>query len=298
VPKPMNSQLTENWLTCWSEQSAARPLAALLVGPAARPHNGQPQAGANDLRPIVMLGQIDSGPEADGDLVLACSLATLGASRLQAESGCLWSRVQAQCRGASLEHDLVCGMAALALVAVRQTRIQLGDPVLVLGNDPWSLLLLQMARLQGASPLLFATPGENRLGAVARQLGADLLLEGSSHAREAIALSPGEAGYRVVFDAIGTERTLSAGLAAARDGGTYVAASLFGPSPASLNVYADLHRRDLEFVPLLPTAPPPHVWTVAVRRCLAWTRSGRIKLDDVLVDGSGWHTRLDRAAAD
>ncbi|MDT0567157.1 2,3-butanediol dehydrogenase [Streptomyces sp. DSM 3412] len=128
----------------------------------------------------------------------------------------------------SLEQAAVFEPAAVALHAVRRAEIRPGETVAVLGLGPIGLLVTQLAARCGAGRVVAAdrSPARRelalRLGAA--ETGADLT--------EVV----GGEGADIVFEAVGSEGTLRAGLAATRRGGRVMFLGLTGT--VSLDAFA------------------------------------------------------------
>jgi D-arabinitol dehydrogenase (NADP+) len=107
---------------------------------------------------------------------------------------------------------------------IERARIKLGDKIAILGAGPIGDLMLQMARLQGATQItqLESNPGRAEL---ARQLGADLVVSNL----EDLQLN----AYDVVIDATGIIPVMNRAIDFARNGGTVL---LFGVPPAGKNI--------------------------------------------------------------
>jgi threonine dehydrogenase-like Zn-dependent dehydrogenase len=191
------------------------------------------------------------------------------------------------------EHILLAGLSALAMKHVRAAEVQIGDAVLVCGHDPWSLLLLQWARLQGASPLVFAGRGSDRLAELASSLGIEGTLKDptSSDISRALKLTYRGAGFAFVFDGLATEQSVSQSLAALRDGGRYVLAGLNPARQIALNAYPDLHRRDLEVMSPMHTPFDADVATM-LRFSLTLIEQGRLRVEGLLDPAFGWRAVL------
>jgi threonine dehydrogenase-like Zn-dependent dehydrogenase len=238
-------------------------------------------------RPLVALGIIDGGGVGTAEPARGYALGFGHAEDVP------WLPVgPIDLQAATPERVLLAGLSVLAMRHVREAQVQIGDPVLVLGTDPWSLLLLQWARLQGASPLVFARRGPEALGRFAAAVGIDAGLSEPtpSDLARAVKLTYRGAGFAVAFDAIGTEPSMTQALSALRDGGRLLLAGL-GPRPfVSLNAYPDLHRRDLQ---MLSAVPPPAGPEFAewFRFSLQLADTGRLQLAGLLDQAYGW--RLD-----
>jgi L-gulonate 5-dehydrogenase len=133
---------------------------------------------------------------------------------------------------------LNCPMAAVEMVGIKP-----GDTVLIIGDGPSSLVMLQLAGLKGAAGVIVAGHREKRLG-IARQLGADFLI--NTHNRqlaEEVELFVMNAAARgnmdscntgpdVVIDAVGKSETFNAAVSiAAKEGRVH----LFGLPEGSLS---------------------------------------------------------------
>jgi threonine dehydrogenase-like Zn-dependent dehydrogenase len=189
----------------------------------------------------------------------------------------------------ALERALLAVLSVLAMRHIREAQLQIGDPVLVLGSDPWSLLLLQWARLQGASPLVLARRGSLVLGEQASffALDAELPDPTPSDLARVVKLTHREAGFAMAIDALGTEQSIALALPALRDGGRYVLAGLTPQPLVSLNAYPDLHRRDLELVSPTQSLPSSEFarW---FRFNLALAEQRRLRIDGLLNSSLGW----------
>jgi 2-desacetyl-2-hydroxyethyl bacteriochlorophyllide A dehydrogenase len=107
---------------------------------------------------------------------------------------------------------------------VERAHIGLADKVAILGAGPIGDLILQIARLQGAThiTLLENNPGRAEL---ARQLGADLVV----NRMEDLQLNT----YDVIIDATGVISVMNRAIDFARHGGTVL---LFGVPPSGMNM--------------------------------------------------------------
>jgi L-iditol 2-dehydrogenase len=103
---------------------------------------------------------------------------------------------------------LNCPMAAVEKVGIHP-----GDDVLIIGDGPSSLIMVQLARLKGAGRIVISGHRERRL-ALAGELGADRVVNAKSEdlvtVLDSLRLSP-----RVVIDAVGTSESFSTALRAA-----------------------------------------------------------------------------------
>jgi threonine dehydrogenase-like Zn-dependent dehydrogenase len=196
-----------------------------------------------------------------------------------------------------IERVLLAGLSVIALKHVHEAGVQIGDPVLVLGADPWSLLLLQWAKLQGGSPLVFASR-ESRLAEYAASVGVDgtLIDPSARDVAQAVSSTYRGAGFAVALDAVATDQSIRQALPALRDGGRYVLAGLDPTRYIQLNAYPDLHRRDLEIVSLMHSRLEPGDVARMFRFSLDLAEQGRLRLSGLLDPALGWRAVLTRHA--
>jgi L-iditol 2-dehydrogenase len=109
---------------------------------------------------------------------------------------------------------------SVALHGVAVADIKGGETALVIGGGMIGLLLLQAARAAGCSQVFVSDVDATRLK-LAAELGADatFLASGASLVEE-IMRRTGDVGVDVVFEAVGREETIAAGIDATRKGGT------------------------------------------------------------------------------
>jgi (R,R)-butanediol dehydrogenase/meso-butanediol dehydrogenase/diacetyl reductase len=129
----------------------------------------------------------------------------------------------------SLKQAAVFEPAAVALHAVRRAGIRAGDTVAVLGLGPIGLLVTQLLARSGTGRVVAADRSPARR-ALARRLGAAEVVE------DELAVAVGGEGADVVFEAVGSEATLRACLAATRRGGRVMFLGLTGT--LSLDAFA------------------------------------------------------------
>ena len=239
------------------------------------------------VRPIVELARVSGGDAETNARESIYAVRFPAANRSGDEAWSAVGRLNLDTVG--VERALLAGLCVLAIKQVRDADVQIGDPVLVLGSDPWSLLLLQWAKLQGASPLVFAARGSRTLADFASAIGIEATLTDPSprDIAGAAKLTFSGAGFAVAFDAIATEQSMAQALSAVRDGGRYVLTGL-APSPfITLNAYPDLHRRDLEIV-----APTHSLIDVEVERLFRFSLDAadqkKLRLDGLLDPALGW----------
>jgi (R,R)-butanediol dehydrogenase / meso-butanediol dehydrogenase / diacetyl reductase len=106
------------------------------------------------------------------------------------------------------EAAAMCEPSAVAVHAIRRSRVRVGDSVGVIGAGPIGLLVSQVARAAGASLVMVSEPTPGRKTA-AQRVGCDAVFDPSEQdvEGEMVALTGG-IGPDVVFDCAGIKGTL------------------------------------------------------------------------------------------
>ncbi len=131
--------------------------------------------------------------------------------------------------------------ADFALGAVRDGNVRVGDAVAVFGQGAIGLMVVQLVRLSGASPVIAVEPVKSRRE-LALRLGADLALDPyACDAGLEIRKATSRRGADVVIDYSGDIKAMQDALRAVAYGGTVVAGSFPAPYPAGLDFGAESH---------------------------------------------------------
>jgi 2-desacetyl-2-hydroxyethyl bacteriochlorophyllide A dehydrogenase len=138
-------------------------------------------------------------------------------------------------------------LASIALQGVRKARIELGEPVAVLGAGLIGLLALQLARLQGALPAISIDQDASRL-AYARQSGADILLTTGDDLLPQLAQQVEGDGAAVVIEATGHPAAILTALDIARPLGRVVLLGSTRGETDHVNFYRDVHKKGLTLI--------------------------------------------------
>lgn len=109
--------------------------------------------------------------------------------------------------------------ASVAMHAIRRSRLAVGDVACVVGCGPIGLMVIQAARLGGASHIVAVEPNPAR-HALARSLGADVTVAPGDELRAAV--NELTAGLRadIAFDCAGIPQTLQQSVDMVRQGGS------------------------------------------------------------------------------
>jgi len=117
--------------------------------------------------------------------------------------------------------------AAVAVHAVRQSELRIGDSVAVFGTGPIGLLVIQAAKAAGASKVIAVEVSPERRE-IAKQVGAHMVINPSEvDAVEAIKNATDGIGVDVAFEVAGIEPTIQAAIQAARAEGNVVNISIW-----------------------------------------------------------------------
>lgn len=187
-------------------------------------------------------------------------------------------------------HALFVSLGAVALVALHDARIKLGDHVAVVGLGAIGLLLVQMARLAGAARITAIEPvaGRRELGL---QLGADEVLDPrvtEDGVGAAVKRSAGR-GVDAAIETSGHTAGLHDAIAAAGLGGTVVTVGFYQGGAPDLRLGEEWHHNRLDMVSSMGAWGAPH------RAYPAWERervmrtvvdllaSGRVQVDPLPV---------------
>lgn len=119
----------------------------------------------------------------------------------------------------SFEEAAMIEPAGVGMHAARITPIDVNDVVIVIGAGQIGLLTMQGARIKGAGTIVVMDVKEDRL-AFAKQMGADVAIHsGAGDPAEELRRAIGRPDADVVFEAVGLENTVAAGIRLTRLGG-------------------------------------------------------------------------------
>ena len=162
----------------------------------------------------------------------------------------------------------LCEPCSVAVHAVRESRLRLGDTAVVLGAGPIGMFCLQVARAAGAASVIVSEPAPARKDA-ALALGADAVIDPTEEdvVERAVELTGGR-GPDVVFDCAGAGSTLDQGLSMVRRDGQVVLVALAWEPTSVLPV--DWIAREVNLRASFTALP--HEWPIA----LELMRTGKV----------------------
>lgn len=143
------------------------------------------------------------------------------------------------------EEAVFFNLGAISLQGVRKARIELGEATLVLGQGLIGLLALQLAKLNGALPVIAADLTDSRLE-LAKSIGADITLnpEDTDFSEQLNAVTDGN-GPVVVIEATGHPDAISTALDVAGWGARLVLLASTRGETSKVNFYRDVHKKGL-----------------------------------------------------
>ncbi|MFB9329263.1 2,3-butanediol dehydrogenase [Paenibacillus aurantiacus] len=128
--------------------------------------------------------------------------------------------------GMSLELGALVEPTAVAVHAVRQSRLKLGDRAAIFGAGPIGLLLLQAVKAAGASEIFVVEVSEERRTKAA-ELGATHVVNPLETDAAAFIREMTGGGVEVAYDAAGVQATFQSGVYAVRPGGEFKIVSVW-----------------------------------------------------------------------
>lgn len=187
-------------------------------------------------------------------------------------------------------------LLTIALQGIRRARVEIGEPVAILGAGLIGLLAAQCARLNGAAPVVTIDPQTKR-HAFARQSGADATVAALDESLpHALAAQCGPAGPPVVIEATGHPEAIVTAMQIAAPGGRVVLLGSTRGETEQVNFYRDVHRKGLAVIGAHNIARPlyesqPGCWTQtddnrAIMRLLSL---GRLQVEHLITHRFAWH---------
>lgn len=141
------------------------------------------------------------------------------------------------------DEALVCiDPALVALTAMREGNVRLGEAVAIFGMGAIGLLAVQMAKLSGASLVVAVEPIPLR-AELARHYGADIILDPAAEPDVGLAIrrATGMDGVDIAIETSGSYRALHHAIRATRYGGTIVPVAWYHGGATDLNLGEEWH---------------------------------------------------------
>jgi L-iditol 2-dehydrogenase len=186
-------------------------------------------------------------------------------------------------------------LAAIALQGVRKARVELGEPVAVIGAGLIGLLALQLARLNGGLPVVSVDTDERRL-AFAQAVDADETVTVSADLHATVSSLCNGTGATVVIEATGHPEAILTAFDLARPGGRVVLLGSTRGETEQVNFYRDVHKKGLTVIGAHNSARPaveshPGWWIAQddQRVALKLLALGRLKVRPLITHQFAWH---------
>lgn len=145
--------------------------------------------------------------------------------------------------GIDMEQAAFFILAHTAMLGIRRTKIQLGEPVVVLGQGMVGAFAAQLAKLSGATPVIVTDLDDKRLG-YAKAMGVHHAINTKSNPEELTKLIDdlGMGGVPVVIEATGARQPLEQAAEIVSEGGRIMMLStVFGDKVP--NIYENLFTK-------------------------------------------------------
>jgi 2-desacetyl-2-hydroxyethyl bacteriochlorophyllide A dehydrogenase len=156
------------------------------------------------------------------------------------------------------ERGLFVSLAAVALVALHDARMKLGDHIAIAGLGAIGLLLAQMARLAGAGRITVVDPVASRRD-LARAQGADEALDPrEAHGGDTAYWRRGDRGADVSVETSGSTGALHDAIAMAGLGGRVVTVGFYQGGAPELRLGEEWHHNRLDMVSSMGAWAAPH----------------------------------------
>jgi 2-desacetyl-2-hydroxyethyl bacteriochlorophyllide A dehydrogenase len=185
------------------------------------------------------------------------------------------------------ERALFISLAAVALQAVHDAEMKLGDAVSVHGLGTIGLLTVQMCRLEGIQNVFAVDPDPGRRK-LAEGLGASHVLDPTEEPQVGLQIRERNQGHGVdvAIEVSGSDRGLQGALEAAGLGATVVAAGFYQGGAANVRLGEEFHHNRLSLIASIGAWGAPHrkapLWN---RRRVMDTATRLLYTDRVSIDG-------------
>jgi 2-desacetyl-2-hydroxyethyl bacteriochlorophyllide A dehydrogenase len=178
-------------------------------------------------------------------------------------------------KGLSFEQAAFIEPLSCAVHGIDRARIHTGDTVVILGGGTVGLLLLQLARISGASRVFVVEPLKWKRD-IATQVGADKVIDpGEVNVFEVIKELT-DVGADVVIECVGRPETVAMSFELARRGGTV---ELFGVCPIGIKVPFEPNSVYFKELTIVGSYVNPHTFD----RSVALLASNRVSIDHFLI---------------
>lgn len=185
----------------------------------------------------------------------------------------------------SFEQGALVEPAAVAVYAVLQSGLKIGQSCVIFGAGPIGLLCVQAAIAAGATTVVVVDVAEKRLEK-ALSIGASYAINGKSENIPQQVRDLTNGGADIFLDAAGVQATFDGGLASLKNGGTAVLVALFG-KPVSHDAFTQVVREiTIKGIIAYRNIFPEVINLIATGRMpVEKLVTSKIKLDNIVKDG-------------
>ncbi|MDK2807850.1 MAG: hypothetical protein PWP24_584 [Clostridiales bacterium] len=153
--------------------------------------------------------------------------------------------------------------------------IKVGDEVLIIGGGPIGLIMLQMAKMAGASKLILSEPVEEKR-LLGKKLGADLVVDPITENLNTV-LKEHCKNINVIIECVGNVKTIQQAIDLAGHGATVMMFGLTGPGA---NLFVDPEMIFKKEIKLTSSFINPYTF----ERSVKLLESGKLKVRETITD--------------
>lgn len=185
----------------------------------------------------------------------------------------------------SFEEGALVEPAAVALHAVRESKLKPGDSVAIFGAGPIGLLALLCAKAAGATKIIVVDLSQERL-AKAKELGATTIIDGHRDDIVQTILQLTNGGVNVAYECAGAQATMTNAIASVRQRGQVMAIAVYS-KPVNVDMGQVLYKA----IDLTSTLAYRHVFPEVIdmistgRLDVKPVITKKIALDDIVEEG-------------
>ena len=179
-------------------------------------------------------------------------------------------------KGMASEVSAFIEPVSCAIHGIDRASIRTGDTVVIMGGGTIGLIMLQLAKIAGASKTVVIEPLEKKRR-IAGELGADTLLDPKEKKIRSAVMDITSVGADVVIECVGKPETSQLALEIARRGGTV---EFFGVCPIGEKVSVEPNQVYFKELTIVGSYVNPNTFS----RSIALLGSGRVRIDRFHID--------------
>jgi 2-desacetyl-2-hydroxyethyl bacteriochlorophyllide A dehydrogenase len=176
----------------------------------------------------------------------------------------------------SFEEGAMAEPIACCLHGMDLTGVKTGDTVMIIGGGTIGLIMLQLAKLSGASTLMVVEPVESKRQ-MALKLGADIVIDPMSQDVEAVCEANGIKSIDAVIECVGKKATMENAVKYASKGGTVMMFGLTDPACEIPLMPFDVFKREI-------TIKASFINPYTQKRAVSLLESGKVNVKDLITD--------------